>query len=162
MKDLWPMIYDVWPKWPKKIQQRSKIKATSATCADLRFKPHPPSSSFSSAKYFGCHKYCLHWFGTKMLSSTKDLFSFRSYIYHMTKWTKYIFLRMDWTFLLLTGTFWGGLGMKGVFGLSNNTVFITWISLFWKEIYISRQLNLFLRTMFVVVGLSFVTTTLNG
>ena len=78
------------------------------------------------------------------------------------KWTEYIFLRMDWTFLLLTGTFWGGLGMKGVFGLSNNTVFITWISLFWKEIYISRQLNLFLRTMFVVVGLSFVTTTLNG
>ena len=129
---------------------KNKIEANSVICCKI----------WDS---FGCRKYCqYYWFGTKMLRSKTDLFSFRSYIYHMTKWTKYIFLRMDWTFLLLTGTFWGGLGMKGVFGLSNNTVFITWISLFWKEIYISRQLNLFLRTMFVVVGLSFVTTTLNG
>ena len=46
------------------------------------------------------------------------------------KWTEYIFLRIDRIFVL-----------------------------FW-EIYISRQLNLFLRIMFVVVGLSRVTTTL--
>ena len=42
-----------------------------------------------------------------------------------------------------------------------NTLFkYSCISLFWKEIYISLQLNLFLRTMFVVVGFSLVTTTL--
>ena len=53
--------------------------------------------------------------------------------------------------------------MGGFLGLpfTNKTVFITLISLFWRKIYISRQLNLFLRTMFVVVGLSLVTTTLN-
>ena len=45
-------------------------------------------------------------------------------------------------------------GEKAIFVLKRN------LYLFWREIYISRQLNLFLRTMFVVVGLSVVTTTL--
>ena len=83
-----------------------------------------------------------------MLSSTKDLFSFRSYIYHMTK--------MDRIHIF-------GLNLSAVHrDLDNpNTLFkYSCISLFWKEIYISLQLNLFLRTMFVVVDFSLVTTTL--
>lgn len=81
--DPWWKIFDQWSMmcdlWPKKIQQGYMI---------WRFKPPlwPDNHKiWDSWKRFGCRKCCQHWFGTKMVSSTKDLFSFRSYIYHMTK-----------------------------------------------------------------------------
>ena len=81
--DPWWKIFDQWSMmcdlWPLKIQQGYMI---------WRFKPPlwPDNHKiWDSWKRFGCRKCCQHWFGTKMVSSTKDLFSFRSYIYHMTK-----------------------------------------------------------------------------
>ena len=142
MKDLWPMIDDVWSMTK---EDEARIYNLWSGFKDLS---HLIWDSFLLQMFWLPQIYCLHWFGTKMLSSTKDLFSFRSYIYHMTK--------MDRIHIF-------GLNLSAVHrDLDNpNTLFkYSCISLFWKEIYISLQLNLFLRTMFVVVDFSLVTTTL--
>ena len=135
---------------------KNKIEANSVICCKI----------WDS---FGCRKYCqYYWFGTKMLRSKTDLFSFRSYIYHMTKMDRIHIFENELNLYMLFASFPSEVlrrtmfinrvytcsGEKAIFVLKRN------LYLFWREIYISRQLNLFLRTMFVVVGLFVVTTTL--